>query len=177
MSGSSNRIHFSSHRQDWATPHEVFQYLDQRYGPFELDAAASPENAKCEQYWTEADDALTKPWAGRVFANPPYKLAAEFVQHGIREVQAGRAEVVVFLVPNRPCSVWYREAYEHADEVLALSGRITFEGATAPASFPSCAIVLRRPATWGADNFALTYTMPKRHGARPRWYTIKETGR
>lgn len=173
MSGSADRIHYSSNRQDWATPRAVFQYLDERYGPLDLDAAASQENTKCARFWTEADDALTKPWTGRVFCNPPYKFAADFIQHGIREVQAGRAEVIVFLVPARPCSVWWREAYEHADEVLALSGRITFDGASAPASFPSCAIVLRRPATWATDDPAVTYSMPKRHGTRARWYAIK----
>ena len=32
--------------------------------PFELDAAASEENHKCERYFTKADDALKKSWGG-----------------------------------------------------------------------------------------------------------------
>lgn len=164
-------IHYSSARQDWATPDGVFEHLATRYGPFTLDAAASTANARCPDYLTEANDALTHPWTGRVWCNPPYSHVAHFVEHAIRETQAGRAEVVVLLVPARPCTVWFREAAEHAHEILWRSGRVTFEGAPGPAPFPSCAIVLRAPTTWSSDE-AATYSMPKLHGTRPRWYSM-----
>lgn len=164
-------VHYSSARQDWATPAEVFTYLSARYGPFTLDAAADASNSKCPTFYGEGEDALTRPWVGRVWCNPPYSNVAAFVEHAIRETQAGRAEVVVLLVPARPDTVWFREAAEHASEILMRSGRITFEGAPAPAPFPSCAIVLRAPATWSASE-RITYTMPKQHGSRPRWYTL-----
>lgn len=62
----------TSSRQDYETPQALFDKLNQRYG-FTIDAAASPENAKLDRYWTEEDDALTKSWSGeRVFVNPPY---------------------------------------------------------------------------------------------------------
>ena len=78
------------------------------------------------------------------------------------------------LIPARTDTLWFREAFEHVQnvsDVQFLSGRITFEGASNPAPFPSCVIVLRRPEIW-ASNDGARYVMPKRHGTRPRWYTI-----
>jgi len=167
-----HNIHHSSQRQDWATPTDIYEDLNQRYGPFTLDAAASAENAKCARYWTEADDALTKPWTGRTFCNPPYQYCAKFVERAIDEARNGNAEIVVLLVPARTDTRWFREAWEHADEVRFLSGRIAFEGASGPAPFPSSAIVLRRPATWASAHERVTYTMPTRHGTRPRWFIV-----
>ena len=37
---------FSSKKQDWATPQALFDSVDKEFN-FTLDAAASPQNAKC----------------------------------------------------------------------------------------------------------------------------------
>ena len=44
-------------RDDWETPKGLFDYLDSRFD-FEIDAAASKENALLSAFWTEEDDAL-----------------------------------------------------------------------------------------------------------------------
>lgn len=40
-------IHFSSQKQDWATPWELFRAWDISHGPFTLDVCATGDNAKC----------------------------------------------------------------------------------------------------------------------------------
>lgn len=37
-------------RDLWATPREVVEYMENRYGKYDLDAAASEENKVCEKF-------------------------------------------------------------------------------------------------------------------------------
>lgn len=167
-------LHFSNATDEHPTPQDVFDQLTDRYGPFTLDAAATPENTKCERYYTVDDDALSKPWNGRVWCNPPYSQKAAFVEHAIRETRSGRAEIIVMLVPADTSTVWWREAYEHADEIVLRSGKLKFGNAKNAAPTGSCLLVFRkrRQHTWSATS-TTRYTMPKRHNTRPRWFTIK----
>ena len=48
-------VHFSSDRQDWATPMDFFGILDSEFN-FTLDVCANDHNTKCERFFTEADD-------------------------------------------------------------------------------------------------------------------------
>lgn len=67
-----NKVLLSSVKMDWRTPKDFFQKLDQEFH-FGLDAAASPENAKCERYFTSEMDGLSCSWSGygAVFATHP----------------------------------------------------------------------------------------------------------
>ena len=58
-----NQALLSSKKQDWETPQDFFDRLNWKYH-FTLDAAASPENAKCERFFTEEDDGISKNWGG-----------------------------------------------------------------------------------------------------------------
>ena len=68
-----NKALFSSVKMDWRTPKDFFRELDQEFH-FGLDAAASPENAKCRCFFTPEMNGLSLPWSGygAVFCNPPY---------------------------------------------------------------------------------------------------------
>ena len=54
---------FTSRTDEWETPQDLFDNLNDQYH-FTLDAAASDENHKCERYYTKADDGLSKKWGG-----------------------------------------------------------------------------------------------------------------
>lgn len=63
---------FSSTKEDWATPQDFFDKLDEEFH-FDLDPCADAENAKCKEYFTKEENGLLKDWGGRrVFCNPPY---------------------------------------------------------------------------------------------------------
>lgn len=66
-----NRTLFSSKETVWETPQDFFDKLDEEFH-FDLDAAAIPENAKCEKFYTPQEDGLSKVWTGSVWCNPPY---------------------------------------------------------------------------------------------------------
>lgn len=51
LRGESMNVHFSSKKHDWATPWPLFQELDVRFGPFELDVCATTHNAKCKTFF------------------------------------------------------------------------------------------------------------------------------
>jgi phage N-6-adenine-methyltransferase len=138
-------VHFRSDTCEWATPPELFAQLAARFGGFDLDPCASPENAKCPRYFTRQDDGLRQPWTGRVFCNPPYgREIARWVEKAWEAAQA-TAEVVVLLLPARTDTRWWHD-YCARGEVEFLPGRVRFGGAAAGAPFPSAVVVFRNAA-------------------------------
>lgn len=136
---------FSSAKADWTTPRWLFDRLNAEFC-FTLDAAASPENALCARYYTEAEDALRQPWVGRVFVNPPYsKAVGLWVGHGWTECyDEAHAEVVVMLVAARTDTVWWHRYAMRGAEIRFIQGRLRFGGSSNPAPFPSAVLVFDR---------------------------------
>ena len=48
----------TSDTPEWATPQDFFDELNAEFG-FTLDVCATPENAKCERYFTQDTDGLS----------------------------------------------------------------------------------------------------------------------
>lgn len=130
-------------RSDWATPDSVFLPLNEEFR-FTLDAAASPDNAKCARFFTTEDDGLVQPWTGEVvWCNPPYgrDRLAKWVERG-RRAAAHEGAIVVMLVPAYTATVWWHVHTPHA-EVRLLRGKIRFVGAKQRAMFASAVLVFR----------------------------------
>lgn len=79
---------FSSKSDEWETPRDFFAALDTEFH-FDLDACATKQNRKCERFYSKDDNALTQPWAGRVWCNPPYSSISAWVKKASREANAG----------------------------------------------------------------------------------------
>ena len=144
---------FSSARHDWETPAKVFDPLNQEFS-FSLDVCALPHNAKCERYFSPADDGLRQRWDGRCWMNPPYGKALQlWVGKAVSEVTNGNAEVVVCLVPVRTDARWWaRWIWDHSRhcpregvEVRFYPRRIRFVGTKQAAPFPAAVVVFRHP--------------------------------
>lgn len=65
---------FSSNTDEWSTPSELFNQLNEEFH-FTLDVCATPDNAKCKDYYTKEQDGLSQDWYGTVWMNPPYGRA------------------------------------------------------------------------------------------------------
>jgi phage N-6-adenine-methyltransferase len=131
---------FMSEREDWATPQAFFDHLNTKYG-FTLDACATADNAKCPNYFTPDDDALTKRWKGTVFCNPPYSHNIGRWVRKARE-EALRGATVVMLIPARTDTSWFHKyIFGGARELYFVSGRLRFSGSNVNAPFPSCVAV------------------------------------
>lgn len=141
-----NRGVMTSNRSDWETPPDIFADLEREFGPFDLDVCATPETAKCANYFTPEDDGLALPWHGRCFMNPPYgREIPKWVAKAHHEAEEGRA-TVVGLIPARTDAAWWHEHVLDVADVLFLKGRIRFHlnGERAgPAPFPSAVAVWR----------------------------------
>lgn len=129
---------------EWATPPWLFRQLDDEFN-FTVDVAASPENAKCERYYTKEQNGLEQSWAGEhVWANPPYdhRSLTAFASKATREIAADPSVLVVLLVPVKSDQGWF---HEHAmrGEIRFIRGRVAFGGA-ATAPMPVCVVVLSR---------------------------------
>jgi len=120
----------------------VFTRLDVRYGPFTVDACASPENAKCDRYFTRDDDGLAQTWTGRVWMNPPYGRTLGAWMAKAWESAHTTAELVVCLVPARTDVRWWHE-YAARGEVEFVRGRLKFGALKNSAPFPSAVVVFR----------------------------------
>jgi site-specific DNA-methyltransferase (adenine-specific) len=54
---------------EWATPQDLFDELNREFG-FTLDVCATPENAKCADYFTKEQNALDQVWGGGLLDEP-----------------------------------------------------------------------------------------------------------
>lgn len=147
---------FSSASDEWETPRDRFAAWHAEFG-FDLDVAATPENACCPRYLTRADNALAHHWPalGRVaWCNPPYSrpLQAQFVTKAARH-QADGLTTVLLLPARTDTAVFHTylwDATTHRPrpqvELRFLPGRLKFCVQGVPkqaAPFPSLLAVLR----------------------------------
>jgi len=114
---------FKSNNQEWETPDVLFSKLNSLFS-FTCDVCASVENTKCEHYWTEEDNCLTKTWEGINWMNPPYKRVKEFIKKAYEQKDNA---ITVCLVPARTNTKWWHD-YCMQGEVWFICGRPKFKG-------------------------------------------------
>lgn len=136
----NTELMFSSRTPEWSTPQDLFDALDKIHN-FNLDTAATPENAKCARYFTATDDGLAQDWGGyRVFCNPPYgREIGRWVKKAYEEAQKPGTKVVM-LLPARTDTKWFHD-YCLKGTVQFLRGRIKFGGSKNAAPFPSMIVI------------------------------------
>jgi phage N-6-adenine-methyltransferase len=137
-----NESLFSSEKDDWETPEELFKQLNDEFN-FTLDPCCTRETAKCFNFYTAEDNGLTKEWKGSVFMNPPYgRQIVNWVKKAKEESEKG--SVVVCLVPARTDTKWWHAYCMKSSEIRLLTKRLTFKGASNKATFPAAIVVFRR---------------------------------
>jgi phage N-6-adenine-methyltransferase len=131
-------VHFSSKTDMWATPQDFFDRYNAKY-KFTLDVCASPENAKCANYFTEQDDGLAQEWKGVCWMNPPYgRTIGKWMKKAYESSQKGAT--VVCLVPARTDTAWWHD-YAVKGQIEFIRGRLKFGGSANSAPFPSAVVV------------------------------------
>lgn len=150
---------FSTGKDDWATPRDLFARL---HAEFDLcvDVAASKDNRLLLDYFgpdnARHPDALVERWGqfgtlSRCWCNPPYSrgLQGKFIAKAARERRNG--VTTVMLLPARTdtkafhAHIWNAETHQPREgvEVRFLKGRLRFVGAPASAPFPSMIVIFR----------------------------------
>ena len=134
-------VHFSSKTDQWSTPQDLFDKLDSIFN-FETDVCADEFNAKCDRFYSEADDGLKQNWKGVCWCNPPYgKEIPKWIEKAYKSSLDNNATVVC-LVPARVDTRWWHD-YCTKGDMFFLKGRLKFGGATTSAPFPSAIVVFR----------------------------------
>ena len=77
-----NSALFSSNSDEWATPQEIFDELNSEFN-FNLDVCATESNHKCNLFFTQKDDGLSKKWGG--IESFVTRLTAKF-QSGLKKL-------------------------------------------------------------------------------------------
>lgn len=143
---------FTSERTDWETPQPLFDRLNLLYH-FNLDLAATADNAKCERYYSPVQDAFKQPWVGRCWLNPPYGRGRDGIKRWVarahRAAESGECEFVVLLIPARTDTDWW---WNHVIEgcIDFIPGRLHFVGGESGAPFPSAVVAFHAglPLHW-----------------------------
>jgi site-specific DNA-methyltransferase (adenine-specific) len=133
---------FSSETDLWATPQEFFNKLNNEFN-FTLDPCATPENAKCNKFFTQIENGLKQEWDGEtVFCNPPYgKAIKEWVKKCYEEGKKNDTTVVM-LIPSRTDTTYFHDyIYKKAKEIRFVRGRLKFGDSKNSAPFPSMVVI------------------------------------
>jgi len=144
-----DKVHFSTGKDDWGTPQDLFDALNKEFG-FTLDPCADGNNHKCAKYYTVEQDGLAQSWAGEtVFCNPPYSKRggqAKWIEKCHREARENGITVVALLPARTDTKVFHRYILGQS-EIRFIQGRLNFEvqkgekGGRAP--FPNMIVVFK----------------------------------
>lgn len=147
------------------TPYREFQALNGIFN-FGFDVAATPENTKCDVFYTKEQNALLREWKGHgnVFCNPPYsrgqlepwirKAAYEAIVHRIK---------VVMVLPGDFSTRWWKVLRSTAHYILFCDHRWTFNNMKAGAKTPTVVAVFDYIPHPG-DDFTLKSRLEKEVG-------------
>lgn len=110
------------------TPKEFFDKLNSVFN-FELDAAATEENALCPKYYTIETNGLESPWSKSTFCNPPYSRGEiiKWVKKAYNE-KIKRDCTSVLLLPGDISTKWFALTRGLADILYTVDGRLKFNG-------------------------------------------------
>lgn len=111
------------------TPRWVLDAARQVLGRIDLDVASCEEAQRTVQatrYYTKADNALLRPWAGRVWCNPPYSDPLPWVKKLIEHYCAGEVSAALLLLNVAGKPQWAQLLWGSKYPVCLFSQRIEF---------------------------------------------------
>jgi site-specific DNA-methyltransferase (adenine-specific) len=127
-------------KNDWETPKELYDLLDNEFG-FWIDAACTEKNKMCLYGYTKEKNAMYQSWyedAMRIadgateypalFMNPPYSngMINHFMAKALEESEKGA--VIVCLVPVQSDAAWWHDYVMSASEIRFIRGRVKYIG-------------------------------------------------
>lgn len=135
---------YTSLTPEWYTPDHILDRVIACLGAIDLDPCSNSSdptiaNVPAAAYWTAADDGLSRPWAGRVYMNPPYGTTiGRWVARLIAASACGDVPQAIALVPARTDTSWFQPLLYRP--ICFVRGRLRFSGASNSAPFPSAIV-------------------------------------
>lgn len=117
-------------RDLWSTPSELVAWMEIEYGDYDIDAAASKENAVCEKFYSKETNCLKRWWGSNkhIWLNPPYSNITPFVKKAIEQMEHNNQ--IDILLPCDTSTGWFYEAQQKAAEIIWITGEVYQEGGT-----------------------------------------------
>lgn len=134
-----NKVLFSSNKEDWETPQDLFNELNKEFN-FTVDVASSEKNYKCNRHYTEKENGLIQNWNNEiVWCNPPYgRKIGDWV-----EKASESKTTVVMLLPARTDTKWFHKYIYNKAETRFIKGRLKFGNSVNSAPFPSMIVIFK----------------------------------
>ena len=100
-------------------------------GGIDIDPGSTPEANACIKsttFYSSDDNGLERPWAGRVWMNPPYAtpLVGLFCQRLVEHLHRGEVTDALVLVNNATETGWFRTLADVASARCDPEGRVRF---------------------------------------------------
>lgn len=117
-------------RDLWSTPSELVAWMESEYGDYDIDAAASKENAVCEKFYSKETNCLNRWWGSNkhIWLNPPYSNITPFVKKAIEQMEHNNQ--IDILLPCDTSTGWFYEAQQRAAEIIWITGEVYQEDGT-----------------------------------------------
>ncbi|QHR74150.1 putative DNA N-6-adenine-methyltransferase [Escherichia phage tinuso] len=115
-------------RDMWSIPQEIVEWMESEFGEYDLDAAASHENAVCEKFYSKETNCLKRWWGSNkhVWLNPPYSNPTPFIKKAIEQMEHNNQ--IDVLLPADNSTAWFYEAQKNAAEIIWITGEVYEEG-------------------------------------------------
>lgn len=110
----------------WQTPSELIDFMVNRYGAYDLDAAASASNAVCAKFLDEKTNCLKRWWGSKkhVWLNPPFSNPLPFVEKAAEQARNGNQ--IDVLLNADSSTAWFRLAQMRAAEIIWIVADIDY---------------------------------------------------
>lgn len=117
-------------RDLWSTPSELVAWMESEYGDYDIDAAASKENAVCEKFYSKETNCLKRWWGSNkhIWLNPPCSNITPFVKKAIEQMEHNNQ--IDILLPCDTSTGWFYEAQQRAAEIIWITGEVYHEDGT-----------------------------------------------
>lgn len=131
-------LSFSPKKNDSvATPSYLYNLLNEEFG-FDFDPC--PINPSF--------DGLAVDWGQNTYVNPPYSSIGRWVKKGISWARGGEDRRVVFLIPYRGSTKYWRDlVFPFSSEIRFLTRQIVFTGYNKSLPIPLVVVVFTSSST------------------------------
>lgn len=124
-------------KQDYGTPWELIRAVERRYGTLDVDLAARDDNRKAPRFISPQENSLKVPWAERFpgalgWLNPEFADIGPWAAKCWGETSPFNGFRVIMLTPASVGAEWFANYVHGKAKVIALCGRVTFEGEAQP---------------------------------------------
>lgn len=137
-----NKSLFSSEKETWETPIDLFNLLNSVFN-FKIDTCALENSAKCPYYFTPDFDGLKYNWCSiSYWCNPPYgRSQIDWVTKACNDSKNYNSMVVCLIPARCDTKLWQDIIFPNARAICFIKGRLKFGDSKNSAPFPSGIIV------------------------------------